>query len=239
MKYLLIGVLILILMGGGYWCWQASGVTNSVAKVAQPKTSIATNAASVSANKSLSATSKQPTNIRDTLIAQYKDLLAQQVTLMKKDTLTPEEQNQSDVISAKMKDLRTQLDVLNTEGVAGGIQVDAYGYKVTVKVNGQDIGIQGGMSEGERLYNAEHYSYSFADPSIKQLYSLVKGQNTISVTYTKTDPKASPMKVDVFAYTPPFDLVVMNVSGDSGSINETFDIEHDKPADVQTIAVSK
>jgi flagellar basal body-associated protein FliL len=230
-------VVALVIAGGSYFYithLSSSGVVvNSAATTTAPS-----NNSSLHKNP-LPPQTIQSTNTMDTLIAQYKDLLTQQVALMRKDTLTPGDQAQSDSIDTKMSSLRSQLNALNTNGVEGGIQVDAYGYNVSVKVNGQDIGILGGMSEGTRLYNTEHFSYSFAAPSIKSQYALVKGQNTISVTYTKTDPKASPMKVDVFAYTPPADLVIMNIAGDSGTINETFDIEHDKPAGVQTITVSK
>jgi hypothetical protein len=66
------------------------------------------------------------------------------------------------------------------------LQVMGYGYKVKVSVNGTDIGIEGGKSEGRRLFNKGHAMAAKAAPAIRaRNFMLVPGVNEFSIEYRK------------------------------------------------------
>jgi hypothetical protein len=72
------------------------------------------------------------------------------------------------------------------------LSVMGYGYKVKVMVNGADIGIEGGKSEGRRLFNMSHAMAAKATPAIRQKnFVLVPGANEFVLEYAKIDPKSS------------------------------------------------
>jgi hypothetical protein len=65
------------------------------------------------------------------------------------------------------------------------IEVMAYGYEVTVRVNGVDVGIQGGKSESKRLFGADDPMVAQLPEEMKNLACLKSGKNEIQVDYKR------------------------------------------------------
>ena len=72
------------------------------------------------------------------------------------------------------------------------LSVMGYGYKLKVSINGVDTGIEGGKSEGRRLFNKGNEMAQKATPQIRaKNFLLNHGANEIVVEYAKIDPKSS------------------------------------------------
>ncbi len=72
------------------------------------------------------------------------------------------------------------------------LSVMGYGYKVKITVNGADVGVEGGKSEGRRLFNKGHEMAAKATPAIRaKNFVLVPGANEFGIEYTKNDPKSN------------------------------------------------
>jgi hypothetical protein len=70
--------------------------------------------------------------------------------------------------------------------LSAALSVMGYGYKVKMIVNGTDIGIEGGKSEGRRLFNKGHAMAAKAAPAIRaRNFVLVPGVNELAIEYTK------------------------------------------------------
>ena len=67
----------------------------------------------------------------------------------------------------------------------GALNVMAYGYSVKVFINGVDIGIKGGKSEGFRLFGKEHSMAQQLPEDMKNLACLKAGENEIKVDYQR------------------------------------------------------
>ena len=79
----------------------------------------------------------------------------------------------------------------NDKGIAGTVSCWGYGYVVKMLVNGKDIGMSGGKSEGKRLFSKEHEMYAEAPPEIRdRLFILKEGANEIEVEFSKASGKA-------------------------------------------------
>ena len=72
-----------------------------------------------------------------------------------------------------------------SEDVMAAIDVMAYGYEVTVSINGIDIGVQGGKSESKRLFGANHSMVSELPEQLKNLACLKSGENELKITYKR------------------------------------------------------
>jgi hypothetical protein len=72
-----------------------------------------------------------------------------------------------------------------SEDVMAAIDVMAYGYEVTVLINGIDIGVQGGKSESKRLLGANHSMVSQLPEELKNLACLKSGENELKITYKR------------------------------------------------------
>lgn len=76
--------------------------------------------------------------------------------------------------------------------LTAALSVMGYGYKVKVAVNGTDIGIEGGKSEGRRLFNKGHAMAAKAAPSVRaRNFVLQPGANELAIEYAKMDPKST------------------------------------------------
>ena len=67
----------------------------------------------------------------------------------------------------------------------GAMDVMAYGYKVTVSINGIDVGITGGRSQSARLLGTDHPMVSSLPEELKHLACLKEGANEIQVDYQR------------------------------------------------------
>ena len=65
------------------------------------------------------------------------------------------------------------------------MDVMAYGYEVAVRINGVDVGIQGGKSESKRLFGADDPMVAQLPAEMKNLACLKSGTNEILVDYKR------------------------------------------------------
>jgi hypothetical protein len=77
------------------------------------------------------------------------------------------------------------------------LDVMAYGYKVTVKVNGVDLGFEGGKSESKRLFGADDPMVEQLPPEMKNLACLKSGKNQIEVDYKRTEEDSTGLTVEL------------------------------------------
>jgi hypothetical protein len=62
-----------------------------------------------------------------------------------------------------------------SEDLMAAIDVMAYGYEVSVSINGIDIGVRGGKSESKRLFGVNHSMVSQLPEQMKNLVCLKSG----------------------------------------------------------------
>ena len=80
------------------------------------------------------------------------------------------------------------------------LQVMGYGYKVKVTVNGYDAGVEGGKSEGRRLFNKASEMAAQAPPAARaKNFVLVPGVNDVVIEYTKVDPGNDSLEITMQA----------------------------------------
>ena len=85
-----------------------------------------------------------------------------------------------------------------SEDVMAVIDVMAYGYEVTVWINGIDIGVQGGKSESKRLFGANHSMVSELPEHMKNLACLKSGENELKIEYKRLkDEDSTGLTVEV------------------------------------------
>ncbi len=70
-----------------------------------------------------------------------------------------------------------------SEELMAVINVMAYGYEVSVSVNGIDIGIHGGKSESKRLMGENDPNSSRLPPDMKNLACLKSGENELEIVH--------------------------------------------------------
>ena len=76
------------------------------------------------------------------------------------------------------------------EEVMAVVQVMGYGYTVKVLVNGADIGVTGGKSEGRRLFTKDDPMGAKAPAEVRaKNFVLAPDVNEIVIEYAKIDPK--------------------------------------------------
>ncbi len=113
------------------------------------------------------------------------------------------------------------------EELMAAIDVMAYGYEVKVMINGIDIGIEGGKSEGKRLFGMDSPAVKGLPPEFKNLACLKEGQNEITVTYKKIPDAKMPSLTINLSTEEQFKkgehlFYVKDIQDDSGEIKETF-----------------
>jgi hypothetical protein len=85
-----------------------------------------------------------------------------------------------------------------SEELMAVIDVMAYGYEVSVSINGCDIGINGGKSESKRLLGQDDPMASSLPSDMKNLACLKSGENELKIAYKRlTDEDFGPMTIEV------------------------------------------
>ena len=85
-----------------------------------------------------------------------------------------------------------------SEELMAVIDVMAYGYDVSVSINGLDIGIHGGKSESKRLLGEDDPMASRLPADMKNLACLKSGENELEIVYKRlTDEDFGPMTIEV------------------------------------------
>jgi hypothetical protein len=152
------------------------------------------------------------------------------------DTKTPSS-NQTQNINQKipMDQTTSQEDLLAI------LSTDAYGYKVQVLVNGQDIGLKGEGSGGARLFNKEHSYYKTATPDVlKSNGVLVQGKNNFVIKYTKVDPKSDDtLNINLKMQDYSEALFTIDAKDTAGVVEQVIDIEPVQPVDFKSIKITK
>jgi hypothetical protein len=115
-----------------------------------------------------------------------------------------------------------------------------HGYKVKVLLNGADIGIVGGKSENKRLFDKDNEIAAQATPDIrKKNFTLVNGQNTISVEFTREgtgqDDKLD-LSIEMENYPAPLFKMVTKMP--CGKVEKTFMIQNAPSAGFKSVSVA-
>lgn len=85
-----------------------------------------------------------------------------------------------------------------SEELMAAIDVMAYGYEVTVSINGLDIGIKGGKSESKRLMGQDDPTGGRLPADMKNLACLKSGENALAISYKRlTDEDFGPMTIEI------------------------------------------
>lgn len=77
------------------------------------------------------------------------------------------------------------------EELMAALDVMGYGYEVTVRVNGVDVGVKGGKSEGKRLFGADDPMVAQLPAEMKCLACLKSGKNELQVDYKRLSAEDS------------------------------------------------
>ncbi len=121
------------------------------------------------------------------------------------------------------------------------LSANAYGYNITVSVNGQELTLKGNSSGGARLFNKENSYYGSASPQVlKENGMLVQGNNTFAIKYTKIDPSSDKklhIDLQMQGYSSP--LLTLDAADASGSVEQTVDIEPTQPANFKSITIER
>ncbi|HSH91670.1 MAG TPA: hypothetical protein VK996_16920 [Ramlibacter sp.] len=121
------------------------------------------------------------------------------------------------------------------------LSVMGYGYKVQVLVNGADVGVEGGKSEGRRLFNKGHEMAAKAAPAMRaKNFVLVPGANQVTIDYAKLDPKSNDaleVTFEAAGYPQPV-LRFTNKGRPTGKVSFTVNVEAKPPADFKPVVVS-
>ena len=78
-----------------------------------------------------------------------------------------------------------------SEDLMAAIDVMAYGYTVSITINGTDIGVAGGRSESKRLFGMNHSMVSHLPENMKSLACLIPGENTLLITCARVEEEDS------------------------------------------------
>jgi hypothetical protein len=124
--------------------------------------------------------------------------------------------------------------------IAAILAVYGYGYTVTILLNGVDLGVTGGKSENQRLFNTNHSRASQMPAEMRQKYfALNEGENRIVVDFTKTDASAIALDVDVMLEGYPAPVFFLHSESKlSGRIEKTFFVHKKAPDDFKPVYVA-
>ncbi|PKN24582.1 MAG: hypothetical protein CVU64_21795 [Deltaproteobacteria bacterium HGW-Deltaproteobacteria-21] len=119
------------------------------------------------------------------------------------------------------------------EPIDAGIQIMAYGYELKVAVNGVDLGLKGGRSEGIRIKDKAHpWKEKMAGQPkerIERIFVLNPGKNTLQISYRKTSQEPSDELEFTLFLEPessdkPVFLIQDVLKDSSGQISKDFEI---------------
>jgi hypothetical protein len=120
------------------------------------------------------------------------------------------------------------------------LSVMGYGYKVKVTVNGADVGIEGGKSEGRRLFNRDHEMAAKAAPAIRaKNFVLVPGANEFAIEFAKIDPKSNDqleITLEAEGYPQPL-LRFVNATKPSDRLVVKVDVVDKMPANFKSLVI--
>ena len=101
----------------------------------------------------------------------------------------------------------------------------AYGYVVKVRVNGSDIGVTGGKSEGKRLFNADHSMASQMPADMrKQLAVLKEGANRFEIEFKKSGGANDSLTIELMLDDPDPVFSVASSKKAAGKVDRTIDL---------------
>ena len=144
--------------------------------------------------------------------------------------------------SASQKGAQTgkEKNVSTNEEIMAMLSCMGYGYKVKVLINGTDVGIKGGMSEGKRLFDKGNEMAAKAAPDFRKNFVLVPGPNTIAVEYTRegTSPGDS-LEVTFEMENYPEPLFKLNSKKPSGKVEKTISVQNAVPIGFKSVTVAE
>jgi hypothetical protein len=118
------------------------------------------------------------------------------------------------------------------KGIAGAISCWGYGYSVRMIINGKDVGLAGGGSEGKRIFSPEHELFSQAPPAMREkIFILRDGKNEVSVEFKKAADNESEylqIAIELEGYPAPVYLIHSR-SKASGSVKSSVEMHATAP----------
>jgi hypothetical protein len=124
--------------------------------------------------------------------------------------------------------------------LSAALSVMGYGHSVKVMVNGVDIGITGGKSQGMRLFNKGHPWAAKASPDVRaRNFVLVPGSNEFVIEFTR-DPNANDrltIELQAEGYPEPL-LRLVNTAKASDRQVVKLQIEPKAPKDFKPVVIT-
>ncbi len=140
----------------------------------------------------------------------------------------------------QMQQISGELAKYDTNRIDASINIDAYGYDVSIALNGKDMGIAGNKSTSMRLFNDDSIMALISTQDVKyHNFILNSGENTIVITYKKIKDSSFGLTLNLLAYDNVKVLSVEAKNKAEGKIEKTFILEPQRPSDFQTITVSE
>lgn len=181
-----------------------------------------------------------------------KELTAQdiidQVNVLKKNlsagAATGDPSEADAQIGEQIYELSKQLKAFDKDPINMIINAKAYGYLLDVSINGKQTGanITKGGSFFAQLFNSDSIQREISIPEIvAQSFVLNRGENTIKINYKRYGTKSTgdETSVELLAYDQAKVLTVSVKNSDEGTIEKTFIVQPQKPADFATITIEK
>jgi len=107
--------------------------------------------------------------------------------------------------------------------ITARIQCMGYGYQVKVLINGVDIGVKGGQSEGKGLFGRDHPMKSEATPDMQaRLFVLKPGENAVHLEFKKTGGETDKLTFELFTDDPLEPSVTFSSTDPAGTFDKTF-----------------
>lgn len=113
-----------------------------------------------------------------------------------------------------------------------------YGYKVNVKINGDETEIKGGQSEAKRLFYKTSALAKKAPDFLKKFFILNKGENQIQIDFTKGG-KDTNLTLYVWLQSEPIpSFLLYTGTNPTGKIDKKFIIDSPLPKDFKPLIIS-
>ncbi len=114
----------------------------------------------------------------------------------------------------------------NSANLSLAITCMGYGYQLKATLNGQDLGMKGGQSEGQMFMGADSPMCKEAAPEIAAKHCILKsGENVFHLEFTKVGGPTDKLTLEMSKgeETEPF-VKFESVNETSGSFDKTFNL---------------
>jgi hypothetical protein len=147
-------------------------------------------------------------------------------------------------INEQISELSKQLKTFDKDPINLIINAKASGYELSVTINGKQTGVNITKSGSVfvQLFNSDSIWKKISTPEMAEKnFVLNRGENTIAITYKRIDAKelGAEANVEILAYDQEKVLTATVKNSDQGTIEKTFTVATEKPADFKTITIEQ